>query len=300
DQTVAFWELPELRETGRWDLEVNFDALAFASPGVLVTGVRDGRVLLHDIASREVQAELIGHGMPVTALAPAGPGRLVSAALDGTLWLWDLAAGKPVRHFVGSDGPIYRLALADAGGTLVSVGRDGTLREWELASGALRRALPAHDGPAWSLGVTPDGRFVVTAGSDASLRVWHRETGDRIGAPVAASGRAEPWLDSDEPGPRMFRKCAACHALGPDEPARSGPHLAGLFGRRAGSVDGYRYSSALRRADLVWDGETLRELFARGPDVYLPGTKMPVQKIRDPERLDALIAYLRGLTANAH
>ena len=201
-----------------------------------------------------------------------------------------------MRHFVGHDGPVYRIELIDDDATLVSVGSDGLLRDWEVASGTLRRELRAHDGAAWSVDVTPDGRFAVTAGSDASLRVWHRATGDRIGIPVADVGRPEPWLESNDPGPKMFRKCAACHALSTDEPKRSGPHLAGLFGRRAGSVDGYRYSSALVRSSLVWDDETLRALFAEGPDIYLPGTKMPVQKISDPERLDALIAYLRMLT----
>ncbi len=297
DRTLALWSLDDLEPVARWPLEHNANALAFGMDDALYTGHQDGELLRRHKSTGYVDAEFIGHGLPVTSLHATGDGkRLVSAALNGTLWLWDIEQRRAVRHFVGHDGPVYRIELIDDDATLVSVGSDGLLRDWEVASGTLRRELRAHDGAAWSVDVTPDGRFAVTAGSDASLRVWHRATGDRIGIPVADVGRPEPWLESNDPGPKMFRKCAACHALSTDEPKRSGPHLAGLFGRRAGSVDGYRYSSALVRSSLVWDDETLRALFAEGPDIYLPGTKMPVQKISDPERLDALIAYLRVLT----
>jgi len=103
-------------------------------------------------------------------------------------------------------------------------------------------------------------------------------------------------LTSNHPGARYFRKCAKCHALDPAAPRRSGPHFAGLFGRRAGTVPGYRYSQTLRAADFTWTDATLTDLFTRGPDIMLPGTKIPVQKIPDAEGLASLIAYMRELT----
>ena len=84
---------------------------------------------------------------------------------------------------------------------------------------------------------------------------------------------------------------------GVDGPRRSGPYFAGLFGRRAGSVPGYKYSSALDGADFVWDETTLRALFDQGPDVFLPGTKMPLQRIPDDAQLTALIDFMREITA---
>ena len=300
DRTLALWSLDDLTLKARWTQQSNANALVFGVDDALFSGHQDGQLLRRDKTNGYVDAEFIGHGLPVTCLLATRDGKsLVSAALDGTLWLWDIGQQRAIRHFVDHDGPVYRLQLLDDDTTLVSIGHDGQLREWDVDNGRIRAALPVHDGPAWSVEVTPDGRFAVTAGSDASLRVWHRATGDRIGIPVGDTSRPEPWLASDEPGPKMFRKCAACHALSTDEPSRSGPHLVGLFGRKAGSVDGYRYSSALQRSRLIWDDETLRALFAEGPDIYLPGTKMPVQKIKDPERLSALIAYLRVLTEPA-
>ena len=143
---------------------------------------------------------------------------------------------------------------------------------------------------------TPDGRFAVSASSDEQARVWHVATGDRIGLTAPPDDTPKPWLESDHPGAKYFTKCAKCHALTADGPARSGPHFAGLFGRAAGGVRDYHYSDALIGVDFVWDEMTLFRLFDEGPDKMLPGTKMPVQRLTNADELNDLIAYLRILT----
>jgi cytochrome c len=70
-----------------------------------------------------------------------------------------------------------------------------------------------------------------------------------------------------------------------------------LFGRRAGTVPGYKYSSALRHSALVWDEETIDALFREGPADYTPGSKMPLQRMPDAEERAALIAFLKRITA---
>ena len=97
----------------------------------------------------------------------------------------------------------------------------------------------------------------------------------------------------------MFRKCARCHSLIADGPSRSGPHFVGLFGRRVGSLPGYNYSAALKGRDFESNADTLHALFTDGPDVYLPGTKMPVQRIPDDAQLADLIDYLAEITPAA-
>ena len=59
---------------------------------------------------------------------------------------------------------------------------------------------------------------------------------------------------------------------------------------------GYNYSGALRDVDFHWNAETLSTLFRKGPDVFLPGTKMPLQRVPDDKRLAELIDYLRQIT----
>jgi cytochrome c len=137
----------------------------------------------------------------------------------------------------------------------------------------------------------------LTASSDDLIRVWHLESGDRIGLAAEGDNEPKPWLDSDHPGAKVFKKCARCHSLSAEGKGRSGPHFAGLFGRAAGSVEGYNYSSALTGVDFRWNQKTLYDLFDQGPAKYLPGTKMPMQLVPDAEQLTQLVEYLKELTA---
>ncbi|WP_159966618.1 c-type cytochrome [Profundibacterium mesophilum] len=99
--------------------------------------------------------------------------------------------------------------------------------------------------------------------------------------------------DADE-GEKVFRKCKACHAVGEDARNKVGPHLNGVVGRAAGSVEDYTYSSALmEKAEegLIWTPEELAA-FLENPRDYLPGTKMSFAGLRKQEDRDDVIAYL--------
>lgn len=95
-------------------------------------------------------------------------------------------------------------------------------------------------------------------------------------------------------GREVFRRCVACHvATAPEN--KVGPHLVGLLGRPAGAVEDFRYSQAMREADLVWTEETL-SAYLRDPRGYIPGNRMAFAGIRQQDDLDALIAYLQVVT----
>lgn len=325
DRTVRLWSVGESRELVRLDHPADVDAVAFGADGrTLFTGGKDGIIRLWDTENGRPLGELSGHGMAVTDLAVAANGsRLLSAGIDGSVRLWDLSAAATatapaatdrsqtgeVAVLEGHDGPVLGVAFAAAGDATASqgedrrqpalaasAGRDGAVIIWQLESQRPLRIIAAHDGPVWAVAWTPDGQFVLSAGTDGSVRVWHAQTGERVGTPAETRAQAEPWLTSDHPGARLYRACAGCHALTPAGLQRSGPHFAGLFGRRAGSVSGYAYSPVLRRAGFVWDEESLRALFAKGPHVFVPGSKMPLQRIPDPEDLEALLDYMKTIT----
>ena len=97
-------------------------------------------------------------------------------------------------------------------------------------------------------------------------------------------------------GAELFRKCAACHTLTPEGDHRAGPTLYRLFGRTAGSRPDYPYSSALETSDLVWTEQTVARLFEVGPEVLVPGSKMPLQRMPDARDRADLIAYLKRVT----
>jgi len=104
-------------------------------------------------------------------------------------------------------------------------------------------------------------------------------------------------LPSGDPvrGERIYGRCIACHAIDRD---RTGPRHAGLFGRRAGSVPGFPYSPAMRKAGekgLVWDEATL-DKFLQNPTKFVPGTRMGYAGVPDPQDRADLLAYLRQAT----
>ena len=92
-------------------------------------------------------------------------------------------------------------------------------------------------------------------------------------------------------------KLSICHTVTEGSARKAGPSLHGLFGRRAGTVPDYTYSDILEGSEIVWSAETINGLFDEGPDHYIPGTKMPMQRIVEQQDRDDLIAYLRVATA---
>ena len=299
DRTLRLWDIATGALLRTIEQPSNVNALAFVGDGeTMLSGAHDGVIRLWNVASGVLIGEMSGHDWGITQIAVSPDGsRALTSGTDATLRLWDLESLSQIRRLEGHDGPVLGVAFSPDGETALSAGRDGYVIHWDLASGEALRTFGAHDGPVWAVAYTPDGRFAVSAGSDERARVWHLASGDQIGIEDDGPAEAQPWLASDHPGARLYRKCARCHALRPDGPTRAGPYFAGLFGRRAGSVAGYHYSDALLGLDFAWTRETLRALFRDGPDAFIPGTKMPMQRIADEAALDDLIDYMRELTA---
>jgi cytochrome c len=93
-----------------------------------------------------------------------------------------------------------------------------------------------------------------------------------------------------EEGKVAFEQCAACHSLdgsGKDD----GPTLKGVIGRKAGSLEDFRYSAAMKRSDVTWDAATLDKYIA-DPQAFIPGNRMAFAGMTDRSQRDDLIAYL--------
>jgi cytochrome c len=115
------------------------------------------------------------------------------------------------------------------------------------------------------------------------LPAMHANAQANVQARVAA---ADP-----KAGAAAFRVCASCHQVGPGARNAFGPHLNGLFGRRAGSMQ-YAYSAAMKKSPVVWNDRTLAA-FLRDPDAVVPGTKMRLWGYSDERKIANLLAYLR-------
>lgn len=119
-----------------------------------------------------------------------------------------------------------------------------------------------------------------------------------IAATALATGMLAPAAVADgDPakGERIFRRCQACHSLEQGQ-NRIGPSLYGLFGREAGSVEGFRYSKANQESGVTWNEETL-DPYLENPNKYMPGNRMAFPGIRNDEQRADLIAYLKEATA---
>ena len=96
-------------------------------------------------------------------------------------------------------------------------------------------------------------------------------------------------------GQRLFGACAACHSL---EAKRNmtGPSLAELWQRKAGSVDGFpRYSPALKSSGITWDDKSL-DAWLLDPAHFIPGNTMTFRGISDAQQRADLLAFLKEAT----
>ena len=94
-----------------------------------------------------------------------------------------------------------------------------------------------------------------------------------------------------EPAPATFARCAVCHNAAKGAPAKIGPNLWGVYGKKAASGP-YAYSAALKAAKLTWNEETL-DKWLTGPMQMVPGTLMSFPGLKDPAKRAEVIAWLK-------
>ena len=110
---------------------------------------------------------------------------------------------------------------------------------------------------------------------------------DPLARPAAAADASQ--------GRAVFSsQCGVCHSNAPSGGVIVGPPLYGVIGRKAGSVAGFDYSQTMKGAGFVWTPDRLHA-YLPAPRDYLPGVKMTYMGLKDPAKLDSLIAYLQTL-----
>ena len=112
-----------------------------------------------------------------------------------------------------------------------------------------------------------------------------------------AAYAAAPSGDAKQ-GEQLYRACAACHSLAPDR-NMTGPSLAGVWERQAGSLRTFeRYSPALRDSKIVWNETTLDE-WLKSPTELIPHNRMTFAGVPNAKQRADLIAYLKEASAKA-
>jgi cytochrome c len=92
-------------------------------------------------------------------------------------------------------------------------------------------------------------------------------------------------------GQKLFEDCRACHAIERGQQG-VGPDLHGVFGRKAGALDDFRYSPALKRSGITWTPKTL-EAYVADPQKAVPQNRMPYAGMPEARDRADLIAYMQ-------
>jgi cytochrome c len=108
---------------------------------------------------------------------------------------------------------------------------------------------------------------------------------------LALQGLALAQQGDAKRGQKVFENCAACHAVdGKDNEV--GPGLSGVFGRKAGERDDFRYSPALKRSGITWTPQTM-DAFIADPQKAIPANRMPYAGMPDARERADLIVYMQ-------
>lgn len=120
--------------------------------------------------------------------------------------------------------------------------------------------------------------------------------GSLLADPARAEMSESGTKAMQEAGRIMFEhRCRSCHSEDPATPSY-GPSLIGVLGRKAGSLDGYQYSDALKNSGLEWNEASLRAWIENNTGL-MPGTRMKHVGITDRAEQDFILAYIKTLVA---
>ncbi|MEM8686732.1 MAG: c-type cytochrome [Pseudomonadota bacterium] len=300
DRTARIWDLstqepgPVLKGHRNTITDVTF-----STDGAHVfTAGYDGTIRQWRTETGEEVGELFSHGWGVNVLAALPSGEhLMFGGLNGFVGLVNIKTGKIDRPLRPSERPILSITVNPKLGLAAAGAGDGRISVWELETWKEKFSYDNPFGPAWALAFRSDGKSLYFGSLDDEVILWQMEPAKPFEVAEGKFPRRFQITEGIDPGALQFaRKCSICHTLTPDTANRAGPTLYKVFGRKVGTLPGYSYSKALKDREFIWTPETVEALFAEGPENYVPGSKMPLQKMTNEQERKALIAFLKHAT----
>ena len=300
DNTVKLYDLHQQREIAILEgHKGNVNAVVFSADGeTLYSAAYDGQIIEWDVAAASQIRPIYRHGWGINSINRIDDNRLLFGALNGTAAIIGIAESNILTTLVQSERPILSVKISPDSALAAYADGEGVIGVFNIETGKRIAGGPVTYGPVWDFDFVPGTNQIYHVGLDDFATRWQVVPRELTNIQSEFPRRFQ-LTGSEDPGELEFkRKCSVCHTLTPDGANRAGPTLYKLFGRKAGTVPGYVYSPALKNAEIIWNEETVSKLFDHGPDIVVPGTKMPIQRLKSVERRDALIRFLKNATSS--
>jgi cytochrome c len=120
-----------------------------------------------------------------------------------------------------------------------------------------------------------------------------------VAAALIAASAGTTTAQDVEKGANSFKKCLACHAIGPGAQNKVGPVLNGLDGRKSGTVPDFNYSDANKNSGIVWNEQNFED-YIKDPKAKVPKTKMIFPGIKNEQEAKDLWAYIKQFDAEGN
>ncbi len=299
DQTVRIYDLDTKAEIAVLEgHRGNANSVVFSEDGKhLYSAAYDGQIIEWKTDGWEFSRPIYRHGWGINSIARIDKDRILFGALDGTVAVVSIKDADKVKDIAKRERPIQSVKVSPDGALAAYGDGSGRIEVFTASTGKIIEAGEVTFGPVWDFDFVSGTNQIYHVGLDDFAARWQISP-RKIQQNRAEFPRRFQIRDSKDPGELEFqRKCSVCHTLTEDGANRAGPTLYKVFGRKAGTLPGYNYSQALLNSDIIWDEDTISRLFDDGPDVVVPGTKMPIQRLKRIERRDELVQFLKNATA---